>query len=106
MTEDPDTSEEGEKKVPGVAMASKRKVVRLGGASYISVPRDWMRQHNVEDGDELYVLANSDIRICHPRSEQEIYDMISDKVKHGDYEKSKPQTGCDPRDGSDEQTNE
>lgn len=59
-------------------IVEKRKVLRIGGASYISIPPEWFKAHNLKPEDlELLLVADKDIRIVNPEHEKEVYDEVS-----------------------------
>lgn len=53
--------DESKKKPP--LIVGKRRVVRIGGSLYISLPPEFTNAHDIKKGDELPVLANHILKI-------------------------------------------
>lgn len=58
----------------------KRKIVKLGDSLCISLPPDWLRQNDLDKGDEVFLLSNHDVRVLSPNSKVKVYQQISKLV--------------------------
>jgi antitoxin component of MazEF toxin-antitoxin module len=81
-----------EDKADGKPVVGMRKVTKVGGSKMIALPPDWLEQHNIQEGDEVTLIANCDIRICAPGKSKEIYDKITQVVKEAETDKQKEDT--------------
>lgn len=44
-----------------------RKIIKIGGSHYISLPKEFLDKYNLKEGDEVAIVVNDIIRII-PRS--------------------------------------
>lgn len=61
-----------------------KKIMKVGGSKVIVIPPEWLEQHNLQEGDEVTLVANCDIRICAPDKSEKVYDQITDIVNEAD----------------------
>jgi len=52
-----------ENDIPAMPWAGKKKVLKIGGTYYIGLPREFVISQNIKEGDELGMIANSEILI-------------------------------------------
>jgi len=64
-------------------IVSKRKIVKAGGAYYISIPKEWFEVHGIDPEAlrKLLIIADKDIRIVNPEHEVEVYEEITKIAK-------------------------
>lgn len=68
------TEEEAEGKKPIII---QRKVVGIGTSSYVVMPKSWLKQHGLENGDEITIVANRDLKVLSPKSVDKYYKEIT-----------------------------
>ena len=71
------------KKENQIPIVVNRRLVKQGDSYYVAMPPDWIRQHKLEPGVSLVVIANADVRILSPTSEtrKDVYKKISGIVE-------------------------
>jgi len=69
-------------------IVKKRRLVKVGGSYYISIPKAWLDAHNInpdeEEDPKLLMVANKDIRIVNPVHEDEVYKDVTKITKEAD----------------------
>jgi len=57
----------------------KRRVIKLGGTYYISIPKEWFEVHKLDPKKlrKLLIVGDKDIRIVNPEHEEEVYEEIT-----------------------------
>ena len=65
----------------GRLLAGKRRLVKVGGSTMISLPKDWLEQHGYKIGDEVAFVANRDLALLSPQSAAESYQTGTDLVR-------------------------
>jgi len=58
-----------------------RKLIQVGDSYMIAIPPVWLKQHGLEKGDEVLIVANADLKILSPKSRDEYYKKISKFVQ-------------------------
>ena len=66
---------------------ARRKLIGLGDSVVVSLPPVWMKQHGLKIGDEVNMLANTDIKIAASSADaKKIYSIVSKLVDEADVE--------------------
>lgn len=69
--------EKGGKKKVQRPIVLTRKIHKVGGSSVIAVPKEWLDQHGIKDGEDVTIVANRDMKILSPESVKEYYDAVT-----------------------------
>jgi len=67
-----------------------RKVIRLGNAFCISIPKSWFKRNNIspEKVESLLLVIGEDIRIVNPKRVNEIYEKVNQLIGEDLLEKA------------------
>ena len=58
---------------------TKRKLVTSGGSIVVSIPKEWLKRHSLNSGDEVLIIANNSLKIL-PRDEK-IINKLRENIK-------------------------
>ncbi len=54
----------------------ERKIIDIGGARYVSLPRGWLEFHGLKAGDSLCVFADDLLFLCTKGQERKVRRLL------------------------------
>ena len=89
MTEDASDTKtvEDENGKTSMPYIGKRKLIKVGDSVYLSVPKEFMEGNNLSVGDEVLVLANTDMLVSKKNAEnvEKAHKKIEELIKEGNH---------------------